>query len=829
MSTTEVKIVISGNASSAVAAGKAAEGAIKGVGQAGQVSAAQTANAMRMLPAQLTDVVTQLQGGASPLTVLIQQGGQVKDMFGGIGPTIKAFAGLLTPAAVAVGAVAASVGTLALALYQGRSESAEFAKSLVLTGNYAGVSASQLTDMAAQVSAASRVTTGAARELAANAVATGAFGQQSVAAVTAAMATLQRISGASTQDVVNDFASMSKGVAAWAAEHNRQYAFLTKAEYDQIKALEQHGQVERAMAITSDALNKTLKSREQDLGYMEKAWRSVAGAASDAWDAMKGWGRADDTAAKIEKAKADLKAFDAWAASRNRDQQPAIDTKRAQMQAGIEALQAQAMAEQEMESANAEAAARNRQKINDDAAGKADALANAQADLRLARIKNASALQVAALDMAQQQEEALYKLGLTSTQAYEDQRVAAIRKSVAAQAAEVDKEIAVIKSRPTNGPASETEQAAKVAEAEGRRVAIITAGSRQIAQVYADSEQRMVDDARQKAQQWADAWTQAQAEVKTQRRSNADLQIGLIRDPNARERAQVAEQIRRMQEDAAAKVLPWQVIVDTTANPEQKAALQAQIDDVLESLRQGVALKNDALEEALKPGWQKTLEGWRDNNRLMRDSFNTMMDGIVKNAEDAWVEFVTTGKINVKNLVNAALAEMARLQFRQLISGSGSGGFGGLGSLWSAAKSGFNWLSGLGGGSAAISNEASMEAAATWFFHSGGLVGAEGRAGTAAADSWARAPRFHTGGLAGNEVPAILQTGEGVFTKGQMRALGAGLQSASTASGVTVSMPTTIMVDSRTDQGQIAQLVRQAMAQTERRMWNGLRVKGVVG
>jgi len=41
------------------------------------------------------------------------------------------------------------------------------------------------------------------------------------------------------------------------------------------------------------------------------------------------------------------------------------------------------------------------------------------------------------------------------------------------------------------------------------------------------------------------------------------------------------------------------------------------------------------------------------------------------------------------------------------------------------------------------------------------------------------APRYHTGGIVGlasNEVPAILQRGEGVFTQAQMRALGAGLQ-----------------------------------------------------
>ena len=37
------------------------------------------------------------------------------------------------------------------------------------------------------------------------------------------------------------------------------------------------------------------------------------------------------------------------------------------------------------------------------------------------------------------------------------------------------------------------------------------------------------------------------------------------------------------------------------------------------------------------------------------------------------------------------------------------------------------------------------------------------------------APRFHSGGLVGDEVPIIAKRGEGVFTKGQMEALGTGV------------------------------------------------------
>ncbi|HGY1737574.1 TPA: phage tail length tape measure family protein [Klebsiella variicola] len=85
-------------------------------------SAAQTANAMRMIPAQMTDIVVGLSTGQSPFMVLMQQGGQLKDMFGGIGPAIKGVGtyvmGLVNPYSVA----AASVGLLTYAVYQNRQE-----------------------------------------------------------------------------------------------------------------------------------------------------------------------------------------------------------------------------------------------------------------------------------------------------------------------------------------------------------------------------------------------------------------------------------------------------------------------------------------------------------------------------------------------------------------------------------------------------------------------------------------------------------------------------------------------------------------------------------
>ncbi|KMI35835.1 lambda family phage tail tape measure protein [Klebsiella pneumoniae] len=89
------------------------------LGKTGQ-SATQTAYAIRMIPAQMTDIVVGLSTGQSPFMVLMQQGGQLKDMFGGIIPAIKGVStyvmGLVNPFTVTAGAV----GLLTYAVYQNR-------------------------------------------------------------------------------------------------------------------------------------------------------------------------------------------------------------------------------------------------------------------------------------------------------------------------------------------------------------------------------------------------------------------------------------------------------------------------------------------------------------------------------------------------------------------------------------------------------------------------------------------------------------------------------------------------------------------------------------
>ncbi len=71
------------------------------LGQSVEMSAKQMNAALRGVPAQFTDIVTSIASGQAPLTVFLQQGGQLKDMFGGAGSAARALNGyvasLITP------------------------------------------------------------------------------------------------------------------------------------------------------------------------------------------------------------------------------------------------------------------------------------------------------------------------------------------------------------------------------------------------------------------------------------------------------------------------------------------------------------------------------------------------------------------------------------------------------------------------------------------------------------------------------------------------------------------------------------------------------------
>lgn len=176
-------------------------------------------------------------------------------------------------------------------------------------------------------------------------------------------------------------------------------------------------------------------------------------------------------------------------------------------------------------------------------------------------------------------------------------------------------------------------------------------------------------------------------------------------------------------------------------------------------------------------------------NQQMRDLVNVGMEvnrGLfvefgqnLRNGMSLWDSFQKAG-LSALGKIADKLSQMAADGLWKAAFGGSSGGGGGLLSLFGLG----------GGGSSAIGTmQIGSQLFPTVGFHTGGIIGAEPtfqrNVGSAYFDD---APRFHGGGIAGDEVPIIARKGEGVFTEGQMKALGGG----SSASPINITYAPTI-------------------------------------
>lgn len=300
---------MTGAQQSTASAAQAVTGAINNANKAhaaGTISAAQHAAAMRMLPAQITDVVTSMASGMPVWLVAIQQGGQIKDSFGGVSNAMRAMLGAITPTVAAVGLLAGAAGLATAAYYQGSKEVDGYRQAVVMTGNAAGTSVNQLTDMARAMSAISG-TQGAAAESLTALAGTGAIASENLQKFATVAIDLERRVGQPIKTTAQHLEELAKAPLQASLKLNEQYHYLTEAVYRQIKALQDQGKQEEAASLAqrtyAGAMAERTAELRSNLGTLERTWEGLGSTARRAWDAMLNIGRAatlSDVRAKIE-------------------------------------------------------------------------------------------------------------------------------------------------------------------------------------------------------------------------------------------------------------------------------------------------------------------------------------------------------------------------------------------------------------------------------------------------------------------------------------------------------------------------------------------------
>ena len=698
------------------------------------VSAKQTAAALRGVPAQFTDIATSLQGGQSPITVLLQQGGQLKDMFGGIGPAAKALGGyvlgLVNPFTIAAAAAAA----LGFAYYKGSQESTAYNTALILTGNAAGTSADQLATLAGQVSTTVG-TTGAAAEVLAKLAGNSKIAGESFGEIATAALEMEKTTGKAIDETIAEFAKIAKDPVAAAKELNDQYGFLTAAVYSQIVALKEQGDTIGAAKLLTDTYASTINSRTgeitQNLGLIESAWKGIKSAALGALDATLNVGRTQTLEQQAEDIRQRLqsnqgrggRAMALGLDTRSTDQdrkdldflELQIDAEKARtkfigdrvqvQQEGIEAagkLKALSDANlsneekrnklikeyqrdvEKLRAANpndplvqADVVAKNIQNIKDknkDPAGKAN-------QLNLSGFndaQNAIKAMTAEYSNSEKELEAKQKAGLISQQSYLDQRTALIRAEREEVAGAYEAEISALeavkdKAGTTGQQRIQLDQ--KIADARTSMVKAQKDADSQL-EVLATNEEGRVKKQALAIKTYTDALQQQAVTLRQQgQREAAGLGMGDRQKALSGQFNGIDDKANAQRIDLANQYGDGSRGMSLDEyNAKLKAVAQSQQD-----LRNVVVANYDDMTSAqgswtagASSAWENYLESTRDVAGQTKSLFTNAFSSM----EDAIVQFAMTGKASFGDFAKSILADMARIAIRQGSSSALSGLFG---------------------------------------------------------------------------------------------------------------------------------------------------------
>ncbi|GGX30563.1 hypothetical protein GCM10007242_41550 [Pigmentiphaga litoralis] len=691
------------------------ENATKGLG----MSAAATAAAMRGVPAQFTDIITSLQGGQQPLTVFLQQGGQLKDMFGGIGPAARALggyiAGLVNPFTVAAAAAAA----LAFAYYQGSAENEKYNRALILTGNYAGVTAGQLQSMARNISDV-QGTQGAAAEALTALAASARVGGNDLQRFAAVALSANKTVGQSVEETAKIFAKLADDPVKASTELNRSLGYLTGATYDQIRAAEEMGRKDEAGAIAQRAYAEAMERRMAEVrsqaGTVERAWDGITGAAKKAWDAMLNIGR-PTAPADIRKEAGALQdqlnellaspsgfASTATGAATYRDDR---QRKRAvaQLQARLTELRPLiAKADEEERKAGADSAER----------AKNQAVIDAKARLDAQKKATQSRAEQRADELAQFKRDAALA-GIVGKE-YDD-RVAAINAKYKDRAGPKPREYTDNAAQRLllqlkEQEASQREQlttAGKLGQAASQQAKfeqqiadlkekkILTADQKSLLaaqdQIRAQLAQNVAIEQQVKAKETAEAAAQKAekerlAALERYNERYGQIQATIASSQQAREEqyqrqldayGQGDKAFARQQETRALyqEYLRYQRDLDRATPTDQLGgdAYRARTENIKAQLQAALQAQQqyygsvDAMQSDWSTGSRRAFANYLDTVRNVSGAAESLLGGAFRSAEDAFTKFVTTGKLTFGDLINTMVSGIARLAVQQSITG----------------------------------------------------------------------------------------------------------------------------------------------------------------
>jgi lambda family phage tail tape measure protein len=661
------------------------------------ISAGQYSNAMRMLPAQLTDVVTQLAAGQPAWQIAIQQGGQIRDSFGGVATAGRALLSVLTPVRLAAGGAAVAAGLLVKQFVDGEREAAAFNRAIILTGGTAGTTADQLGAMARQLAGIKHSQGDAAGVLAVLANTGRLSGEQLEQAAKVAL-DMKRVAGVSIDETVRNFTSLADRPVEAVKALDRQYHFLTASIRQQIEILQEQGRTQDAatLAITqyTAAMNSRLSEAEQRMGTLQRLGQGLSQLSRAMFGGFNDIGRDLGDAGQLgllqQRREIEGRGLGRGysASGPEASAQRERDARERALQQRVDLTRresAQRTTANQLEEAAFEASRR----ILDnylDATAKSVAeefkVRDALDDADTARIGRQLAGQLSVYEGAQSKLELLRELGLVSQERYVEQSKALLQAEGDAQVRAINEEIALARQRNVTGAERvRNEEHIRDLQEEGLRIAQQTSekidqiGIRDRARL--NSQRAALDEARIAADRYLESLSERYARD----------QAGIGRGNQFRARQSGEQAVdndfsgqRQKLEDQRELIKLESKWTDTQEQQYQERL--ALIDEYHSKAMQLFSNDWEAL-QAKQRNWMvgagDAFANYLSETRNVAGQTEQLFSKAFHGAEDALVQFVMTGKGGFRDLADSIIADLLRMQIRsQLGSAIGSPSGGGL-------------------------------------------------------------------------------------------------------------------------------------------------------
>ncbi|EIK4441091.1 phage tail tape measure protein [Salmonella enterica] len=268
------------------------------------ISVGQYSAAMRTLPAQFTDIATQLAGGQSPFLILLQQGGQIKDQFGsvqgalsGVGEYIRSMAGMINPTTIALGGLIGTIGLLAAAAYNSSEQFEQVARSVIMMGGAGFSSMQQLNQAAEEVAAKTNTSISSTVDTLVTLNDTGKYTASQMKQVATTIILMGK-AGNDTKAAMADFGKIVSDPVKGLASLNEQYGFVDEAMIKHIIQLrKQKGEqaaVTEAIELFAGVMEKRAQETIEATDNIGKAWSGLKAFASDTFGqigvTVRAWG-----------------------------------------------------------------------------------------------------------------------------------------------------------------------------------------------------------------------------------------------------------------------------------------------------------------------------------------------------------------------------------------------------------------------------------------------------------------------------------------------------------------------------------------------------------